>query len=269
MQNPFNKNPQTLTQILQTGLEIGKNTFTRVVPLSFLYAVFNTIPRFANRNVIHATVEPNHPIQVAEGVETIQRTPAEQLILLAVIIITTSLLLALFAALLIRMNSIVESQEKTLSESISLGLKKILNLWGIAITFAVCTLIGTLLLIIPGIYIMVLLYFGIFTLVLRNLPVFAALRRSKELVQGHWFRTATVIFGVTIVSSFLYLLLIYPLRTYPMARMGLEILFITFITPITTGIFMAFFYDLETRNALKNSISNINKSSTSEVKFKA
>lgn len=66
---------------------------------------------------------------------------------------------------------------------------------------------GTVALIIPGIWLSVLLYFSAQAAVVDDARAGNALRRSRDLVKGHWWRT----FGILLVLNLLAFVLALPL----------------------------------------------------------
>ena len=75
------------------------------------------------------------------------------------------------------------------------------------VLYALAVMLGTLLLIIPGIFLGVALYFAAQTAVVEDKRGLDTLKRSRELVKDHWWRTL----GILILLSLLSALLALPL----------------------------------------------------------
>lgn len=83
-------------------------------------------------------------------------------------------------------------------ESLKFAGQKIGSLLWVALLTMIVILIGFLLLVIPGIYLSIALIVVVPCLMLEDARGLKALRRSRELVKGRWWRT----FGIVILGLF-------------------------------------------------------------------
>lgn len=84
------------------------------------------------------------------------------------------------------------------------GLKqKLLDLLWTYIVYIVLILLLFLLLVIPGIFFMVYWYFFAYIVLDQNLKGMAALKKSKEMLTGHWWKTFAIVAIAVIVSTFI------------------------------------------------------------------
>jgi hypothetical protein len=76
---------------------------------------------------------------------------------------------------------------------------RLLPLLALTVLYALLVFAGTLLLIVPGVWLWVLYALATPVLVLESAPITMAFRRSRELVRGMWWRT----FGILLLGSLL------------------------------------------------------------------
>ena len=82
---------------------------------------------------------------------------------------------------------------------------------GAQILSFVLILIGTMFLIIPGIYLGVCLQFFMIIVIREKLPIVDSLKRSYKLIQGKWWSTFGLIVIMSIVSSFIAIVFQFPM----------------------------------------------------------
>jgi hypothetical protein len=81
--------------------------------------------------------------------------------------------------------------------SIARGIERWAAVMAVVLLTAFVVLVGFICLIVPGIYLVVTLYFSAQAVVAEDRAPFEALRRSQDLVRGQWWR----VFGIGIVFS--------------------------------------------------------------------
>lgn len=94
-----------------------------------------------------------------------------------------------------------------IKQALSLGKSKIVSYLWISILVGIITIIGYILLIIPGIIFNIWFAFSVYVLVAEDLRGRKALSRSKELVKGYWFK----VFWRLIVLAFVIFIITLPL----------------------------------------------------------
>ncbi len=130
------------------------------------------------------------------------------------------LLTALFGLILTGMLTVVIS-EAVLGKPIDVGVvwpsvrRRIGALIGASLLIMLLVLIGTILCILPGIYLYVALSFTTPALILEGQSVTNALRRSRALVKGDWWR----VFGILLLA-FIIVFIISGVITIPFAILG-------------------------------------------------
>ena len=105
------------------------------------------------------------------------------------------LIALLFKIAVVRKQDDIASGRNQLTgiEPLSGALRYFLPVLGVSFLLGFIIMIGFLLLIVPGIFLSVSLCFAIFALVLDGDRIGDSLERSRVLVRGHWWRTATIL----------------------------------------------------------------------------
>ena len=101
-------------------------------------------------------------------------------------------------------------------ESLRRALRRILPILTLSILLAVLLVIAFILLVIPGVYLYVAWSVATPALMLEGLAPGAALRRSRELVKGRWWRVA----GVLIVTGILVGVVVLAVTAALLALLG-------------------------------------------------
>jgi hypothetical protein len=120
---------------------------------------------------------------------------------------------------------------------------------GAVVVYAIVSLAGFVLFVVPGIWLAIRCYFAAQAAALDGLAPAAAMRRSSELVQGHWWRTCGCL-----VATGLMLGLVGSIATSAFAASGNGALFVAGAAVVEsvvvsiTAIFAALlFFDLRAR----------------------
>jgi hypothetical protein len=105
----------------------------------------------------------------------------------------------------------------TLGDAFRTAFSRFFPLLGAGILAGVCTLVGTLLLVVPGVYIFLGLSLAPLVIVDEGLGIFAGLRRSWALADGHRWR----ILGLVLAWGILVIVLSYGVSSV-LHMVGLE-----------------------------------------------
>jgi hypothetical protein len=84
-------------------------------------------------------------------------------------------------------------------EAFKFGFKKMWPIFGAAILLFVAAFVGTIFLIIPGIFLYYIFLLYAQAIIIEDKGAFQSLSRSKGLIKGNWWRT----FGISIVMTIL------------------------------------------------------------------
>lgn len=184
--------PQTIGQTLDNGFKLFFDGFKRCFLLSLLAALILILP--------YAISEP----LMAPGQPPTFSWSA--LVKFMMVLLPVWLVyLWLQATMLFRLGRIAESADPTLGDVLAHGFKCLLPILASMILYMICLVFGTILLIIPGIFLSLSLYLFMPAIVLDGLNPVQALKRSHNLVWGNWWRTLTVITVPVFVIIIMYM----------------------------------------------------------------
>ncbi|HKY72634.1 MAG TPA: hypothetical protein VJL88_12005 [Nitrospira sp.] len=111
----------------------------------------------------------------------------------------------LHAAILFRLGRVAQSADSTLTEALTHGFKCLLPILASVILYMIAVMVGTVFLIIPGIFLSLSLYLFMPAIVLDGCGPVQALKRSHNLVWGNWWRTLTVLTVPLFVVLIMYM----------------------------------------------------------------
>ena len=117
-----------------------------------------------------------------------------------------ALTILLYTPIVAKVYAIQRGQHLTLLQALGIGVRRFPVILGIAFLYFLVVAIGLLLLVIPGIYLIVALAFSFIIPVVEWKGVTSSLQYSRELVRGHWWRTAALVTIISIVVGVLYAL---------------------------------------------------------------
>lgn len=144
--------------------------------------------------------------------------------------------------------------------------------------FAVAILIGALFLIVPGIYFSIIFVFFMQTVIIENQGPWHALKRSRDLVSGYWWRTFGVLFLIGLVTGVFNCIasLANPLIVLVLGKTMTAVIISNMIvqplqnlvTPLTAIGYTVLYYDLKVRKEnfdLHLMVDNLTQNSNSNL----
>ena len=177
--NLYPQAPQSIGKVLDSGFSMYRAVFKRILPLSFVVAVLSQAPQFLPYMIASTGGSPGTALVVGMVVG-----------FLAWFVIY----LALYGGWLKSMDTLARGGEALgAGAAFSAGLPKVLSVIGATILYMIAILIGSVLLVIPGVILMFSLLFFWFLIMLENEGAIGSLTASHKLVWGNWWRTVTVI----------------------------------------------------------------------------
>lgn len=219
--------PCSIVEILRRAVKIYMATFWGAIPFSFVLALLSTrgfTKRYAgtSKTVEKVSVEPGSVVveQTANGPVGDSFVPAteagndfstnDSLLIGAVLFFGSLLALILYftfyMGLIKQIDSTAKGKQITFKEVLSCGFKKVLPAIGVFVLTVIAVAIGFMLLIIPGIYLSIALFFSLYLIVTDNLGVMDSLKESMQLVSKHWWRTFFLLIITGLIISLLYAL---------------------------------------------------------------
>lgn len=238
--------PQSIGGVLDDGFGLFRAAFKDTFVLAGVAALLSPL---LNRLFLTAGAE----------------TPSGAAILGIVIasLVILAMTIAIYAVVIVRIDAVARGRALTLGAATEIGIRRAPAVLGAGILYGLAVLIGCILLLIPGIFLMVALAFAVYAVVTEQLGPIASQRFSWRLVRGYWWRTAVIMTIVGIIVSILYFLLGLiggiivavdssaggPAPTFPWyIDFVLGPIIAAVVYPLAYSLFMAAFNDLKLRH---------------------
>ena len=176
--------PRGIGQILSTAFQLYRRYWRTLLPIAALVVVPLTLLQYAIGDWVRS-----HGQQVQDEVGSTSFWAQATAWLLAALV---GLLLyqVLTAAITRAIAAEVAGQDPGVEQSYRFGLARLGPILVVSILVGLATLLGLIVFIIPGIYIGVRLVVSIQALVVEGKQGTEAMRRSWDLVGGHWWHAA-------------------------------------------------------------------------------
>ena len=168
--------PASIGGVLDDGFRLFRASFTKVVGLAILASFVGQISNLFMTGTMDA-----------DGIPQL----GAPLLIVVLLVMLSSIIF--YGAIVGRMHAVRTGTELTLSEAFGLGLACMMPLLICFICYALAILLGSILLLIPGIILSVSLMFAPYAIVIERAPAVGSLKQSHRLVWGNWWRTAAII----------------------------------------------------------------------------
>ena len=109
-----------------------------------------------------------------------------------------AVMLVVYGALFVQIDAIAHGNRLSVASALGTGLRRALPTLGVGILFSLMITIGSMLLVIPGIYLWGVYQLAFIPVVIERAGVIESLGISRRLVRGHWWRVNTI-FSVAFV----------------------------------------------------------------------
>ncbi len=167
--------PLSIAEVLDQGFRLFQKAFLRVLPLTLMWSVLSMAPLAVR--IASGDIKTNH-YGLASGLTQF---------------VAYILVFFFLIAVLRRLDDILRDRNQlTLGSALSGGLRYGFPLFLASLAYMLVIMLGTVLLVVPGLYLMVSLSMFIFCVVLDGAGITESLQRSRELVRGHWWRVTTI-----------------------------------------------------------------------------
>jgi hypothetical protein len=173
--NLYPQAPQSIGKVLDTGFSMYRAVLKPILPLSLLLAVLAQLPQMA-------------PYLIAAG------GPLAGLAVVVGFFVWFVAYLALYNGWIISTDSLARGGPALkVGQAFSTGLPKVLTVIGAVLLYALAVAGGTVLLVVPGLILMISLFFFWYLALLENQGAIDSLKGSHRLVWGNWWRTVAVV----------------------------------------------------------------------------
>ena len=219
--------PRTIEQLLRSALELYRNTFVEMLPLSLIAALAAVI----ERGYVLIYVAPDR---------------RDELLLdpryLMVVLVTLVIDLLAYGAMWALADFAAHRERMHPLRALGIGIRALPTMVASTILFIFSVTVGFLLLIVPGVIVSVSFFLYGPAIILERKGAIASLSESHRLVQGSWWHTAiiqTVGFGGVLVFAVLGLwtldVLFAIVGAEPSTVIVLELLAAAAVAIITTS----------------------------------
>lgn len=177
--------PVSIAKILDASIKLYTASFSKLIGIISILAVLYIVMGLFTAQLQSNPAGPASPEAMALLTENLP-------LLLSFVVVFSILSFVLYAALIYRLDNVANEREDSLSEAAGVGLNKLPAMIVAMILYIIAVIVGSILLIVPGIILMTSLAFYLYFIVIDSYGGYSALRNSHSLVWGHWWRTVAV-----------------------------------------------------------------------------
>ncbi|HSY07840.1 MAG TPA: hypothetical protein VK820_04815 [Steroidobacteraceae bacterium] len=237
--------PQLISEVLDTAFKIFSVSLLKTLPYSMLITLAGELVHIYN-------------LVTGRLMRRILPRDATGWLLYAASMLLT---LTLWAALVLRQRAVAEGAPVAVPAELAIALRRLPALVALTILNILAVAVGTLLLVIPGLYLLVALWMTVPLVILGGGGPIAAMKSSLRLVRGHWWRAFAmllVMFAMYFVFTVLGIIIV---AMVVQLERGADIAVVTatstvfaislaaFIAPLFSAVMLAVLGDLQARRA--------------------
>jgi hypothetical protein len=242
--------PHTIGGVLDDAIKLYRSSFANVWVLAFCAEIPISVPRLYFEFAFKG-INPND----YQALFAVIQQSGVGLYYFPIMLVFQVFYLAITASI----DSVGRGAPLGFGESLGIGLRLLLRSIGMGFCFVVIIVIGTILLVVPGIYLFGALFLAVVAIVVDDAGVFASLGISWRLTQGHWWRTVTIYSVIAILGLIVAAVLgaviggtfagIFGVRSLPsiVANQVLSFAVGVLIMSLTPSALLSIYYDLKLR----------------------
>lgn len=175
----YSSKPESIGRVLDASIKLFFASFTKVFIFILLFSLIILSPHFFMSNAM-----------LAPGAS--DPDPDFLWKFLPAAFVAGVFAAAFYIAIYYRMDKIARREEADASSAIAVGFKKLVPVVVAGILYMIAFVVGSVLLVVPGIILLLSLYFYMPLVISDNMGPVRSLLTSHRLVWGNWWRTATV-----------------------------------------------------------------------------
>jgi hypothetical protein len=179
--------PVGIGKVLDTSIKLFVAGFSKLSGFMGILAVFHILMGLLTLQ-LQQTPNADPDADQAELVAQL----FSNLPLLGIIILVSILMFALYGGIIYRLDNLVHGQPDSFVEALQFGFTKLPSSFFAMVLYVIAIMVGSLLLLIPGLILMESLALYLYFIVIENKGAIAALRASHGLVWGNWWNTMAV-----------------------------------------------------------------------------
>ncbi|MCG8325396.1 MAG: hypothetical protein MI673_07755, partial [Thiotrichales bacterium] len=185
------REPSDIGRIIDSGIKLYTGSLKSVFVLALVATFVIYIPEFL----------AGFLVSNEEGADN----TLMWIMLLVLFGLLTLLYFALYSALILKIWACARQEAAEIQQLVERGFALLLPVVIGSILFFFAVVFGMLLLILPGIYLTVALSFYYFAIVIEDRGPVASLKRSLQIIRGHWWRTLFIMLIPTIIAMVFFM----------------------------------------------------------------
>ncbi|MEO6080589.1 MAG: hypothetical protein ABIQ86_12515 [Steroidobacteraceae bacterium] len=182
--------PRSIGGVLDDAIRLYRRSLLPCFPIVLITVVLTALPSIWLALNIQPVASPN-----PKAVLAMFNSPAVWLAYLAIILV----MLVTYGALFYQVDAIAHGERLSMGQAFGKGLKRTPTLLGVTILFGLMIVVGTMLLVIPGIYLWGVFQLAIVPATIERTGVFESFAVSRRLVKDNWWRTNVIILVAVII----------------------------------------------------------------------
>jgi hypothetical protein len=177
--------PRPIGGVLDSAFRLYRHAFVPALPLALVVAVLTTV-----LGILAAANTPQPTADDPLAGLRIFTIPA----VLGGYLLAMLIMLVIYGALFARIDAVARGEQMSVGEALGAGMNSSGRLLGVGILLTIMLVLGTLLLVIPGIYLWGVFQLAVIPPVLERAGVLESFGISRRLVKGNWWRVFLIVF---------------------------------------------------------------------------
>lgn len=246
--------PRSIGGVLDDAVRLYRKALPAIWPLTLAMAILIGIPSIVLG--LKTGGVPPTSAQSTEAIKALLTSPSSWL----AYAIVTLIYMMIYNALVGMLDTVAHGDQPSLSESLRIGASRLPRVALAGLLLALAVGIGSILLLIPGIYLWGIFQLVFIPIILEKAGVFQAFGISRRLIQGYWWRTVTissialvmlmvvsVILGLISGVSMAFVKIFDPI-TLLIIRQVVGVIVSTLIGGFLPSVLLTIYYDLRLRH---------------------
>jgi len=177
--------PRPIGGVLDNAFRLYRHAFVPVLPLALVIAVLTTV-----LGILGAVYAPQPTADDPLAGLRVFTIPS----VLGGYLVAMLIMLVIYGALFARIDAVARGEQMSVGEAFGAGVNSSARLLGVGILLTIMLVVGTLLLVIPGIYLWGVFQLAVIPPVLERAGVLESFGISQRLVKGNWWRVFLIVF---------------------------------------------------------------------------
>ena len=234
----FANTSQSIGEVLADGFKLYRLTVLKVFPLAGLSLLIGAIPTLSGLNV--------EAIQVGNAPNV-----AALIVPVLTLVLTLLAALAVSVALIQSMYALAWGRNDRWMDRLRVMMRRFGSIIGVFIFSSALMVIGFTAFFFPGVFVSVLLLFCMPLVVLDNCGWVGAIKKSCQLVWGHWWNTFLVMVVPMLLSFFLMTLITAIAKKNELLLTVMNVVVMSFFMPFFYAVLLVQFNNLKLKQAAK------------------